>query len=216
MSKNEDLSYTEYQNQFRGDKREKALERAWKNRDFEIELYWKRATYFWAFLVSAFAGYFLLLSRKDALSQFPASAFIVSCIGFTFAYAWYRVNQGSKKWQVNWEKHIDMLENSHTGPIYKTILKQSGWSVSGVNLEVSLFITHIWAIVSGYSLYQFIAMAVNQPLSGDLIIANSIAIVTGLFYTICFIFRIKTHKRGIDNENDAISFELRSNEYENT
>ncbi len=34
-----------------------ALERAWKNRDFEIDKYWSRATYFWTFIASAFVGY---------------------------------------------------------------------------------------------------------------------------------------------------------------
>ncbi len=35
----------------------KALELALEIRKFEIELYWKRATYFWAFITIALAGY---------------------------------------------------------------------------------------------------------------------------------------------------------------
>ena len=35
---------------------ESALARANKNRDFEIEHYWKRAAYFWAFQVAIFAA----------------------------------------------------------------------------------------------------------------------------------------------------------------
>lgn len=34
-----------------------ALDRALDSRKFEIELYWKRATYFWAFLAVTLAGY---------------------------------------------------------------------------------------------------------------------------------------------------------------
>lgn len=44
---------------------EKALQFALDIRKFEIDLYWKRATYFWAFLAVTLAGYFTLLVAKD-------------------------------------------------------------------------------------------------------------------------------------------------------
>ena len=37
----------------------RALAYALDIRKFEIELYWKRATYFWGFIAAAFAGYAL-------------------------------------------------------------------------------------------------------------------------------------------------------------
>lgn len=37
----------------------RALALALDIRKFEIDLYWKRATYFWAFIAAAFAGYAL-------------------------------------------------------------------------------------------------------------------------------------------------------------
>ncbi|MCM3904811.1 MAG: hypothetical protein ND866_24200 [Pyrinomonadaceae bacterium] len=43
-------------------KAERAFNKAWETRNFEIELYWKRATYFWAFIASAFVGYFGLVN----------------------------------------------------------------------------------------------------------------------------------------------------------
>ncbi|MBV5304022.1 MAG: hypothetical protein JZU70_07475 [Chlorobium sp.] len=43
----------------------KALKHALDIRKFEIELYWKRATYFWALIVVAFTGYFAILGAKD-------------------------------------------------------------------------------------------------------------------------------------------------------
>ena len=33
-------------------------------RKFEIDLYWKRAAYFWAFIAATFAGYFALLGSN--------------------------------------------------------------------------------------------------------------------------------------------------------
>ena len=38
-------------------KQEKALEHALDIRKFEIDLYWKRATYFWTFIGATFAGF---------------------------------------------------------------------------------------------------------------------------------------------------------------
>ena len=32
------------------------LRKAWEIRNFEINLYWKRALYFWGFIVLAFSG----------------------------------------------------------------------------------------------------------------------------------------------------------------
>jgi len=45
--------------------RERAIEQALDTRKFEIDLYWKRATYFWAFIAATFAGYFLILSKMS-------------------------------------------------------------------------------------------------------------------------------------------------------
>jgi hypothetical protein len=61
-----------------------------------------------------------------------------------FSVGWWLVNVGSKKWQENWEKHIDLLEDLVTGPIYKTVLNEKGYSVSKINLIVSQFVSVIW------------------------------------------------------------------------
>jgi hypothetical protein len=74
-------------------------------RKFEIGLYWQRAAYFWALIAAAFAGYFAILSA-DKLVDKEYLAYIVSCIGFIFTWAWFLVNRGSKYWQENWENHL--------------------------------------------------------------------------------------------------------------
>src|SRR5262245_20757003 len=61
-------------------------------RKFEIDLYWKRASYFWALIAASFGGYFALSN-----AQRPTDAgFVVACIGFVVSLAWYLVNRGSK------------------------------------------------------------------------------------------------------------------------
>ena len=102
---------------------DKALEHALDIRKFEIGLYWQRATYFWALIAAAFAGYFALMGSAG-LENKEFLAFLVSCIGLVFTFAWFQVNRGSKFWQENWENHVDMLEDSITGPLYKTVLRR--------------------------------------------------------------------------------------------
>ncbi len=93
-----------------------ALDHARDNRQFEIELYWKRATYFWGLITATFAGYFAILSSGTAIVERDFLAFILACIGCVLTFAWFMVDKGSKQWQANWEAHVDMLEDKVTGP----------------------------------------------------------------------------------------------------
>lgn len=64
-----------------------ALEHARDNRKFEIELYWKRASYFWGLITATFAGYFAILSSSVARSERDFLAFILACIGCVLTFA---------------------------------------------------------------------------------------------------------------------------------
>lgn len=103
---------------------ERAFNKAWETRNFEIEMYWKRATYFWAFIASTFVGYFALVGSASYKKPDPyahAEVFFLVCIGFVLSYAWLLTNIGSKSWQRHWEVHVDLLENEFTGPLYKIV-----------------------------------------------------------------------------------------------
>jgi len=134
-----------------------ALERAWHNRDFEIELYWKRATYFWTFLVATFSGYFIIITNNDALGDYPEAPLLITYLGLTFSLAWVLVNHGSKKWQENWEKHVDLLEDKVIGPLHKTTLASNRPSVSKINLVVSYFVLGVWLCLAINSVSEFIS-----------------------------------------------------------
>ena len=151
-------------------KREKALEHALDIRKFEIDLYWKRAAYFWAFIGATFAGY-VAVQAAGATHQQDLSV-ILSCLGIVFSLAWFLVNRGSKLWQENWEKHVDMLENGVTGPLYKVVLTRNDpntcgekfrhlvtgptpFSVSKINQIISLYISALWVCLLFYSLPKF-------------------------------------------------------------
>lgn len=136
--------------------KEKAFERAHDIRKFEIELYWKRTTYFWAFIAASFAGYFAILTSKE-LSNKDQYLFLIESIGFIFSLGWFFVNRASKHWQLNWEKVIDSLEDEITGSLMKTHIVNHNrfwqltlsyrFSVSRINQIISIFITVIWILL---------------------------------------------------------------------
>ena len=155
----------EYENKFKVPKNvtdndkvpsyEKALEFALDIRKFEIELYWKRATYFWAFIAASFAGYAIVYKVSSANNSWLLLVF--SCLGLIFSVAWYLVNRGSKFWQNNWERHVDLLEDHVIGPLYKIIAKNTQnknpltsagqYSVSKINQILSAFISVFWLML---------------------------------------------------------------------
>jgi hypothetical protein len=140
--------------------RKEALERAHDIRKFEIDLYWKRGTYFWTFTALAFTGYSIL--QKDGTFE---SIFTTTCLGFLFSWAWYCVNRGGNFWQLNWEAHVDLLEEDTTGPLYKTVITTQenrllnvagpyNFSPSRINHILSLVVTSVWLLLIGNTLYE--------------------------------------------------------------
>ncbi len=92
----------------------KALKLVHDIRKFEIELFWKRGTYFWAFIVASFSAYFFVLNKfMPDCGKFSISCFaglncfpktillILSFICFFFCFSWVLINKGSKFWQEN-------------------------------------------------------------------------------------------------------------------
>ena len=147
--------------------RRAALEEARANRKLEIDLYWRRAAYFWVFIAAAFGGYSTLQGRQTV-------AFLIACLGLIFSLAWYFVNRGSKFWQQNWELHVDLLEDEIAGPIYKTVIQRTEcnffnlngaypFSVSKINQLLSLFVTIAWLILIVRSLVIVWEITVNIP-----------------------------------------------------
>lgn len=168
-SSTQEITPDEYAKAFDG-KEAEALKQALDIRKFEIELYWKRASYFWTFIGATLAG-FLAMQASTATNKQDLSV-ILSCLGVVFSFAWLCVNRGSKFWQENWEKHVDILENKVTGPLYKVVLSRnkikniseklihyatgpSPISVSKINQIISLYVFLLWICLLIYSLPEF-------------------------------------------------------------
>jgi hypothetical protein len=125
-----------------------ALDRAHEMRKFEIDNYWKRATYFWSFQLIAFTVLGLMFKDGKLPSQVQILQ-IPAAIGALSGFVGYLSAKGSKYWQENWEAHVDMLEDSVEGRLTQTIWSQGkrSHSVTRINQSFMLIITTSWVAV---------------------------------------------------------------------
>lgn len=130
-----------------------ALKEAQEIRKFEIDLYWKRTAFFWAFITVIYTALFSVLCKYvDCPAKYSFFIPVISTLsglGFFFSVAWHLVNKGSKFWQKNWESHVSLLEENEIGPLYdvyqnpKTTgsrwhpIKEFDFSVTKVNMWAS-------------------------------------------------------------------------------
>ena len=177
---------------------ELALQHAIDTRKFEIDLYWKRATYFWAFILLAFASYFSIAtaslsatsSSVDLNHERDYLKFMVASIGLVFSIGWYFANRGSKFWQENWERHVELLEDSISGPLQKTTIDDNSFrlvrllsayrfSVTRINLVLNLYIIAIWITLLFHSAADMIQCL--EPCPNFNVIAMSVITFSALF-----------------------------------
>lgn len=131
------------------DQRKAALARAHEIRRFEIELYWKRASYFWVLQAAVFAAVGFMWQSSEAATV-PVIAVALAALGLLTSLAGWLSAKGSKFWQENWEHHIDMLEDEFEGRLHKTAYAGKdglAWSVSGVNDRLALCFIVFWVVL---------------------------------------------------------------------
>ena len=185
FKQDKDILNNEYDN--KTDRVKNALDKAWETRDFEIELYWKRAIYFWGFNAA------IIIAIATILKEFKDTPLILSALyllGIIFSIGWVMTNHSSKFWQKNWEKHIDYLEDNYYGKLYKTIhpeLKNNFVpSISNVNLIVSYLVSIFW-LLAYFQLFELLYKIENHCLY----ISSKII----LLFIILFIFLIFAIKK---------------------
>ena len=136
-----------------------AYEKAWENRNYEIDKFWSRALYFWGFIAATFVAYTAIITNENAQIIESTDSSIEICLlalGIIFSFAWVLVIKGSKQWQENWEKHIDYLEDFVSGSIYKTIFYNGKryYSVSKMSEYVAKTVLIVWGILFSQTLYK--------------------------------------------------------------
>ena len=142
--------------------KEEVLKQILDIRKFEIELYWKRTSFFWTIIGAIIAGYFIAFSKLDSSLNSLKILFSLANLGLIFSIGWYFVNRGSKYWQVNWEKHLDTIEDDIIGPLYKTTISRKYYgttkqffrlvspfpfSVSKINQVLNLVLIGFWLLI---------------------------------------------------------------------
>jgi hypothetical protein len=181
----------------------RAFNKAWETRNFEIEMYWKRATYFWAFIASTFVGYFALISSdfyKTDDKYDHVDVYIIICFGFVLSYAWLLTNIGSKSWQRHWEVHVDLLEDQFTGPLYKTVHPVETFSVSKINEIISFVFTAIWFLLG----LKFLAEQNLLNLNFSFNNVNWFVVASTLLAILAVISMTKGHGRGRFSERGIV------------
>jgi hypothetical protein len=138
----------------------KAYEISLDIRKFEIELYWKRAGYFWL-LIAALATTLgvVLTAGSDgvmAAARRETIGLFISCAGTVTGLCWMLVNRASKGWQRNWELQVDVLEDAALGPLYKTVMYKGADGEHPLHFSVSD--ANFW--ISCYFMLMFFACAV--------------------------------------------------------
>ena len=148
------------------------LKRAEEIRRFEINLYWRRTTYYWTLIAAAFVAFFAILSANGLdRSVKLLIAFVVANVGFVFSIGWYFINRGSKFWQQNWETQVDILEKNLGENLYRSVYgrvyenekccsgacpdRSTPYSVSKINEFTSVYVTIIWVFLGVVSFAQW-------------------------------------------------------------
>lgn len=222
-------SKDKYYSAFDSNKYEKALENALDIRKFEIELYWKRAAYFWAFIALAFTLYFIVFtSDKIDVHSKNETELLVAFLGLFLSFSWFLVNKGSKYWQENWEKQVDLLEDKVIGPLYKTTvykknklhrihpLKSFTYSVGKINQLLSFTILLVWLFLLLKTINKI--FDIYEPFENFNIYAIG-AIFVSLFITLIFgtissssnVEDIIMKRRGIVDDNQPTNFSTQPN-----
>lgn len=90
------------------------IDRVLNVRNFEIELVWKRATFFWALQLALLTALGLMLTRdpngNGANGLIAYVSLALATLGVLVALSGFLASRGSKYWQSAWEKKLEQIE----------------------------------------------------------------------------------------------------------
>jgi len=168
-------------------------------RKFEIDLYWKRAGYFWTFITTIIAIFGLCI--KDKTTDYFILSPVIANLGFITALCFFYVNLSSKYWHENWEHNVNNLEFYVSGNLYKiNYSNKTGvtHSVSGVNNELSRLLSVIWyfTFIGSYAYAVFNSeLASSYPII--IIIIPSLFVISHCYVIVKLTKFIRRNKKGI-------------------
>ncbi len=192
------------------------IDRAHEIRKFEIDLYWRRTTYFWTLIAAAFVAFFAIQSAKDLPAPTRSVlSFVVANLGLVFSIGWFFINRGSKFWQQNWEMQVDRLEKHRGENLYRLVLYRphedcwlvdpAPFSVSKINQITSFYVVVVWAGLIGLSMGQWFGLlwpSVELPFvrHGAVIVFFLLMLLSTCFVCLLFYCKARTHLKDKGSE----------------
>jgi hypothetical protein len=198
-------------------KLKEALKRAWETRNFEIDKFWTRVAYFWGFIALIFGAYITIITKENGKAIDMHLDLYLVLLGLIFSVAWLLVIYGSKSWQKNWEEHINKLEDSITGPLYKTIYctRKPYYSVSGINRILAWTVIGVWGILivecivrkkeafaGVFRIIRYVIDMIVNNITKDCLVPLSIAATIVCIFILC-----------IKGRSDHGNFRIKEREY---
>jgi hypothetical protein len=116
----------------------------------EIDLFWKRSSFYWVFVGAALVAYGVL--RKDA----PHFGLLIASFGFLSSVAWLLGSIGSKWWIENWERKLEESAPSIVGDLFNATderltvvpgITLMRFSVTRLAILLSAFVTVLWFVI---------------------------------------------------------------------
>jgi hypothetical protein len=186
-----------------------------KTRNFEIELFWKRALFFWGFIAVSFVSYVKTTENYHSSEYIPL---LIACFGFICSIAWSLVNRGSKYWQENWENIITKLEEKEEiGLLFSRVqtksntskkpekskwigfwLKKRKFSVSKLVMVISDVLIIVWFFL----IFQHVEIL--QIFNDIFININVMIFILTLFFVVLIVVRATRSKNNKKFKKDEL------------
>ncbi len=194
-------------------KYEKAYKTASDIRKFEIDLFWKRAAFFWAFIAAVYTAYYHVLTKIYVIKCEHTTLYthgtipllVLSGLGLFFCFSWLLSSIGSKHWQENWENHLDLLEDNVTGPLYKTYRAGTAFSESKITIAAGWIVTVCSYVLFIYEFSQMLLIKSSFTNRQTLFYINfSFAVIIA----VC-LYSYSVIVTGNTNNSDEIEFQIK-------
>ncbi|HTB61986.1 MAG TPA: hypothetical protein VK737_00240 [Opitutales bacterium] len=112
----------------------------------EIELFWKRSSYYWVFVGAALVAYGVI---KNSIHN---GGLLIASFGLISSVTWMLGNYGSKWWIENWEEKLncegkgilDNLFDPHEGSFSSGRFTIKRYSVTKLAILLSMFVSILW------------------------------------------------------------------------
>ncbi len=173
-------------------------------RNAEIELFWKRSSYYWVFVAAALVAYGVMGKSNHTLGL------LISCFGLMSSLAWMLGNIGSKWWQENWEQKLNAISPEIVGDVFTPIkdkdMPRGSWSsplirysVTRLATTLSAFVVIFWLALFVKEIYSMGPFITNQCLQGllDWIYLKKDVVIcaTTIFFVILMCWRTRGKDR---------------------